>query len=170
MDSLYDSILSLCDSHNIRPGRLCDELGLSRGLMTDLKMGRKKGVSAETAQKIAAYFGVSVGYLLGQEGASKSEDILDQVDVAFYGDFKEYGLYIFCKDDLSEEEVILTMEYASDLQRHLDITYSKMYLSLIDKLYVCDLTNVDRLRHKTQCTSYDISRKMCKEFFIKSLD
>lgn len=89
MDSLYDSILSLCDSHNIRPGRLCDELGLSRGLMTDLKMGRKKGVSAETAQKIAAYFGVSVGYLLGQEGASKSEDILDQVDVAFYGDFKE---------------------------------------------------------------------------------
>lgn len=55
--------------------------------MTDLKMGRKKSVSAETAQKIAAYFGVSVGYLLGQnEGAS---DILDQVDVAFYGEFKE---------------------------------------------------------------------------------
>ena len=35
--------------------------------MTDLKMGRKKGVSAETAQKIADYFGVSVGYLLGKE-------------------------------------------------------------------------------------------------------
>ena len=92
-----------------------------------------------------------------------------KVGSGFYGDFKEYGLYIFCKDDLSEEEVTLTMEYASDLQRHLDITYSKMYLSLIDKLYVCDLTDVDRLHHKTQCTSYDISRKMCKEFFIKSL-
>jgi transcriptional regulator with XRE-family HTH domain len=89
MDSLYNSILSLCDLNGIRPGRLCDELGLSRGLITDLKMGRKKGVSAETAQKIAAYFGVSVGYLLGQEEMALSSDILDQVDVAFYGDFKE---------------------------------------------------------------------------------
>lgn len=94
---------------------------------------------------------------------------IEKVGSGFYGDFKEYGLYIFCKDDLSEEEVTLTMEYASDLQRHLDIRYSKIYLSLIDKLYVCDLSDVDRLHHKTHCTSYDISRKMCKEFFIKSL-
>jgi hypothetical protein len=97
------------------------------------------------------------------------ESKVGKVGSGFYGDFKEYGLYIFCKDDLSEEEVTLTMEYASDLQRHLDIRYSKIYLSLIDKLYVCDLSDVDRLHHKTHCTSYDISRKMCKEFFIKSL-
>ena len=89
MDSLYDSILSLCNRDGIRPGRLCDELGISRGLITDLKMGRKKSVSAETAQKIAAFFGVSVGYLLGQEESTQNADILDQVDVAFYGDFKE---------------------------------------------------------------------------------
>ena len=89
MDSLYDQILSLCNRNDIRPGRLCDELGISRGLITDLKMGRKKSVSAATAQKIAAYFGVSVGYLLGQEDTIRSIDILDQVDVAFYGDFKE---------------------------------------------------------------------------------
>lgn len=94
---------------------------------------------------------------------------IEKVGAGFYGDFKEYGLYIFCKDDLSEEEVILTMEYASDLQRNLDITYSKIYLSLIDKLYVCDLSDVDRIKHNTHCTSYDISPKMCKEFFIKSL-
>ncbi len=89
MDSLYDNILALCNRNGIRPGRLCDELGISRGLITDLKMGRKKSVSAETAQKIAAYFGISVGYLLGQEESSLPADILDQVDVAFYGDFKE---------------------------------------------------------------------------------
>lgn len=94
---------------------------------------------------------------------------IEKVGAGFYGDFKEYGLYIFCKDNLSEEEVILTMEYASDLQRNLDITYSKIYLSLIDKLYVCDMSDVDRIKHKTHCTSYDISPKMCKEFFIKSL-
>ena len=92
-----------------------------------------------------------------------------KVASGFYGEFKEFGLYIFCKDNLSEEEVNLTMEYTSDLQRNLDVKYSKMYLSLIDKLYVCDLTEVDHLRHQTKCTSYDISRKMCKEFFLKAL-
>lgn len=98
------------------------------------------------------------------------ESKVGKVGSGFYGDFREYGLYIFCKDNLSEEEVMLTMEYTSDLQRHLDIRYSKMYLSLIDKLYVCDLTEVDRTEHMTKCTSYDISRKMCKDFFLKSLD
>lgn len=93
MANLYDSILSLCERDGIRPGRLCDELGISRGLMTDLKMGRKKGVNAETAQKIASFFGVSVGYLLGIEGSDSVDNIatinLDQIDVAFYGEFKE---------------------------------------------------------------------------------
>ena len=97
------------------------------------------------------------------------ESKIAKVGSGFYGDFKEFGLYIFCKDDLTEEEVLLTMEYASDLQRHLDIRYSTIYLSLIDKLYVCDLTHVDRTLHKTTCTSYDISRRMCKEFFLRSL-
>ena len=46
---------------------MCTELGFSKSLMTDLKSGRKKGINAETAQKIASYFGVSVGYLLGEE-------------------------------------------------------------------------------------------------------
>ena len=94
---------------------------------------------------------------------------IEKVASGFYGDFKEFGLYIFCKDDLTYDEVILTMEYASDLQRHLDVKYSVMYLSLIDRLYVCNLTSVDRVSHKTTCTSYDISRKMCKQFFLQSL-
>lgn len=83
MGNLYETIQTLCDRKGIRPGRLCDELGLSRGLITDLKMGRKKSLSAETAQKIASYFGVSVAQLLGQQ------DILDEVDIAFYGEFQE---------------------------------------------------------------------------------
>ncbi len=86
MANLYETIENLCAERNIRPGRLCDELGLSRGLMTDLKMGRKKGVNAETARKIADFLGVSVGFLLGQESP---RDVLEEVDVAFYGDFKE---------------------------------------------------------------------------------
>lgn len=86
MANLYETIDKLCQERGIRPGRLCTDLGLSRGLMTDLKMGRKKGVNAETARKIADYLGVSIGYLLGQD---MPRDVLDEVDVAFYGDFKE---------------------------------------------------------------------------------
>lgn len=86
MDNLYESIEMLCDQRGIRPGRLCNDLGISRGLITDLKMGRKKSVNAETAQKIAGYFGISVGQLLGQQDTF---DVLDQADVAFYGDYKE---------------------------------------------------------------------------------
>ena len=67
MGNLYDTILALCESRGIKGGKMCTDLGISKGLLTDLKMGRRTGVSAVTAQKIAAYFDVSVGYLLGEE-------------------------------------------------------------------------------------------------------
>lgn len=98
------------------------------------------------------------------------ESKVSKVASGFYGDFKEFGLYIFCKDNLSEDEVLLTMEYTENLQRNLDVKYSTMYLSLIDRLYVCDLTQVDRMMHETKCTSYGITRRMCKDFFMKALD
>lgn len=85
METLYERINRICEQQGIRPGRMCNELGLSRGLMTDLKMGRKKTINAQTAQKIAGYLGVTVGNLLGED----DQDLLDQVDVAFYGEYKE---------------------------------------------------------------------------------
>lgn len=97
------------------------------------------------------------------------ENKVSKVGSGFYGDFNEFGLYIFCKDALTEEDVLLTMEYTSDLQRHLDVKYSRMYLSLIDRLYVCDLTEVDHTVSNTKCTSFEISRMMCKDFFLRAL-
>lgn len=70
MATLYEILEALCAERGIRGGRMCTELGLSKSLMTDLKNGRKKTVSAVTAQKLADYFGVSVAYLLGQEEKS----------------------------------------------------------------------------------------------------
>ena len=58
MWTLYESILSLCQENGIKGGKMCVDLGLSKSLMTDLKSGRKKGITAETAQKIADYFSV----------------------------------------------------------------------------------------------------------------
>ena len=71
MATLYDNIVALCESRGIKGGKMCTDVGISKGLLTDLKMGRRSGVSAVTAQKIATYFNVSVGYLLGEEEKEK---------------------------------------------------------------------------------------------------
>lgn len=65
--SLYDSIKALCDARGIKPGKMCVDLGLSKSLMTDLKSGRKKGITNRTAILIANYFDVSVDEVFGQE-------------------------------------------------------------------------------------------------------
>lgn len=81
MSNLYESILSLCNDRGIKGGKMCVDLGLSKSTMTDLKSGRRSGISTETAQKIANYFGVSVERVLGTEQQKKltpiSESELD---------------------------------------------------------------------------------------------
>lgn len=67
MANLYDVLSELCEKAGITGYKMSVDLGLSKNLMTELKMGRKKGVNAETAEKIANYFDVSVSYLLGKE-------------------------------------------------------------------------------------------------------
>ncbi len=67
MGTLYEKIISLCDEKGIKGGKMCTDIGMSKGILTDLKMGRQSGISTANAQKIASYFGVSVGYLLGEE-------------------------------------------------------------------------------------------------------
>jgi hypothetical protein len=71
---------------------------MSKGILTDLKMGRQTGISAANAQKIASYFGVSVGYLLGEEEkinadpigtAERHFEIIMDADIAdIFDDFK----------------------------------------------------------------------------------
>ena len=67
MGTLYENIIALCEERGIKGGKMCTDIGMSKGILTDLKMGRQTGISAANAQKIASYFGVSVGYLLGEE-------------------------------------------------------------------------------------------------------
>lgn len=80
MGNLYDTILELCESRGIKGGKMCTDIGISKGLLTDLKMGRRTGVSAVTAQKIATYFNVSVGYLLGEEEKEAKKEQPIEID------------------------------------------------------------------------------------------
>lgn len=69
MSELYNKIEFLCSEKKISKGKLCNDLGLHRSMLSDLKMGRKSTLSIETVLKIANYFGVTVDYLLGVKPA-----------------------------------------------------------------------------------------------------
>ena len=123
MATMYEVIERLCAERNIKPGKLCSELGISRGILSDLKAGRTKKLSAQNLAKVSAFLGVSTDYILTESGfrfvelfqgaggtpfqvsieeASKNivegmrrhgspneHDILDEIDIAFYGEYKE---------------------------------------------------------------------------------
>ncbi len=71
---MYGIIESLCFDRGMKPGKLCSELGISRGIMGDLKSGRTKKLSAENIKKIAEYFEVSTDYILTGEQKKPTPD------------------------------------------------------------------------------------------------
>lgn len=87
---------------------------------------------------------------------------VEKVSSGFYGRFREFGLYVFCKDHLDAEEVSLAAEYTAGLQKGLGMSYSYLYLSLIDSLYVCDMRSGGISCHA-------ISRNMCRTFFREAV-
>lgn len=111
MSNLYEIIIALCEEKGIKGGKMCTDTGISKGLLTDLKMGRRTGVSAATAQKIASYFGVSVGYLLGEE---------EKKETAIQAD-----------NGLSEakQQLIALAEQCSEEQAELLLQTMKMFLN-----------------------------------------
>lgn len=82
MSILYERLAALCELNNITGYRMCKDYRLSPSTMTDLKNGRKKSLSADSARRIAAYFGVSVAYLLGVETETPPTD--EDLELAIY--------------------------------------------------------------------------------------
>lgn len=73
MVNMYEKLKSLCDMKGVKPAEVCNSIGASKSLFTDLKTGRKSSVSLETAGRLAAYFGVSVDDILGVVQLSEEE-------------------------------------------------------------------------------------------------
>ena len=97
MCNLYDRIKNACADRGLTVSAMCLQLGMSKSVMSDLHAGRKKTLSAQTLARIAEFLQVSTDSLLG----NAQPDILEDVDVAFYGEFKEL--------DESQKEVIRDM-------------------------------------------------------------
>lgn len=81
MNELYDKISNLCADHGISIGRMCSDLKISRGNLTDLKMGRIRSISSANLQKIADYFSVSLDFFSESEkGNTKKAPTLNKKD------------------------------------------------------------------------------------------
>lgn len=83
MSDLYSNIHALCKKEGIKDGTLCANIGIRRSFLSELKAGRTKSLSAEVLSKIAAYFNVSVDYLLnGEQKENPPQQPQSEVDAA----------------------------------------------------------------------------------------
>ncbi len=81
-----------------------------------------------------------------------------KVAAGFYGDFSEYGLYIFSKEDLAYDMVSSTLSYIVELQKDYKKKYRFMYISQIQQLFVCDLEN-------PSFKMIEITKEQCRKFY-----
>lgn len=75
MGNLYNRIQALCIARGITGYKLCQDLGMSKSFMTELRKGRTKSIKIETATKIANYFHVPVEQLLSESTAAQPSSL-----------------------------------------------------------------------------------------------
>lgn len=95
------------------------------------------------------------------------ESKVQKVGNGFYGHFRKMGLYVFCKDQLSEMDVYGTMSYTIGLQKYLDNRFNRLYLADVDDLFVCNLD--DGLRDSSRLCRYPISQEQRRAFYLEAV-
>ena len=76
--TMVERIDELLRERGISGSRMSSDLGMSRSFMTELRKGRARSVTAETASRIADYLGVSTDYLLGKDTEGRDNDPLER--------------------------------------------------------------------------------------------
>ena len=119
MSELYNLIESLCKEKGTNITAMCKAAKISRAPLTELKMGRSKTLSSATLSKMAAYFGVSVDYLLGnkEKPAGQEADELIKNDPLAGQLFAAYGKV---KEEFSQAEIddiTMIMEMIAEKKR-----------------------------------------------------
>ena len=64
---------------------------------------------------------------------------MDKVNNGFYGDFREFGLFVFTKEDLDHGQVKDTIAFMMERQAYQVRMYSHLFVSQIQSLFDCDL-------------------------------
>lgn len=92
----YDRFAYLCKRKGVSLSRAALDAGISKSLVTKWKNNSTDIPSPEVIGKLSKYFEIPVSELLGEETekaptntGERQHDILDEVDIAFYGDYRE---------------------------------------------------------------------------------
>lgn len=117
MSDLYNRIYTLCQSKGISVGKMCNELSISRGNLTELKMGRIKTLNTENLTKISGYFGISIDYLLGND--EKKETPAESGERTLTFDDFTYAMHEASKN-LSERDKQILLGMAEQLKKAKD--------------------------------------------------
>ena len=64
---------------------------------------------------------------------------MDKVNNGFYGDFHEFGLFVFTKEDLDLDQIKQTIAFMMERQAYQNRLYSRLFISQIQSLFDCDL-------------------------------
>jgi hypothetical protein len=64
---------------------------------------------------------------------------MDKVNNGFYGDFNEFDLFVFTKEDLDLDQIKQTIAFMIEKQAYQNRFYSRLFLSQIQALFDCDL-------------------------------
>lgn len=66
---------------------------------------------------------------------------MDKVNNGFYGDFHEFGLFVFTKEDLDLDQIKQTIAFMMERQSFQNRLYSRLFISQIQTLFDCDLVS-----------------------------
>lgn len=118
MSTLYKRIEDLCRTKDVNISQMCASAGITRGAMTDFKMGRTKTLSASTLTKIADYFDVTVDYLLtGME----NDQTVSTMNLYGLDPVKDAGYFSIMaeakQDGISQEDLAVVLDFFKRARR-----------------------------------------------------
>ena len=67
------------------------------------------------------------------------ESKMNKVNNGFYGEYQEFGLFVFTKDNLDAYQVEEIVSFMMEHQAWQQVGYNRLFLSQIQTLYSCDL-------------------------------
>lgn len=87
---------------------------------------------------------------------------MDKVNNGFYGDFQEFDLFVFTKEAIDAAQIEQTIAFMMQYQAQQSVGYSRLFVSQIQTMFVCDLVS-GRFEEKK------ISRAQRRRFYDSAL-
>ena len=87
---------------------------------------------------------------------------MDKVNDGFYGDFNEFDLFVFTKEDLDLDQIKQTIAFMMEKQAFQNRLYSRLFISQIQTLFDCDLET-------GQYKKYKVSRDQRRQFYDEAI-